>query len=372
MKSVGIVTFHCADNYGALLQAYALSEKLKQLELHPEFINFTPNRIRSPYEHSTNVIKNIKKHGIRLGIKKQLSNMANYELNRERKNNFNYFRDNYLNISSYMFSDTKELSNNYLKYDYYITGSDQVWNPEMIDGLEDVYFLNFGSEKTKRISYAASIAKELDKSKYELYSRYLKHLDIISIREDSHKGLVENLSGKSVEIVVDPTLLHDKDFWEDKFKLKIDSKRYVLVYDLLKDPLTIDTANYISKKSNVEIVSYSSKKNYIHWKESFNGKSPVKLLELIKNSECVVTSSFHGMIFAIIFNKPFYVISHPTRGSRMIDLLEKLGLEDRLVSTMIDIDLTKKIDYDVVNNKVMSMSKIAEEFLVKALDLGNE
>lgn len=370
MKKIGILTFHCADNYGAVLQAYALSKKVRDFGFDVEFINFVPPIVRDYYESSYSIKESIAKYGIKHTIRRKVSDSVHFSRNNYRLNNFNDFRSEFLNISPSSYNNSSELKDADFDYDYVITGSDQVWNPDFFIETGGAYFLDFVKPDAKKISYAPSIARELEEKHYQHFRNYLKDFDNISIRERSAHELIIKLTDKPVDVTIDPTFLLESSEWMAISTKVTPKEAYILVYDLIKDPITVAITNKLSQQKGYKVISYSNGKGYSNWSKSFAGCNPIEFLGLIQNANFIVTSSFHGTAFAIIFNKSFYTISHPTRGSRMVDLLTEIGLESQLVANSKQIiDANLVIDYDRVNNSLSILRTKSLDFIKDSLDL---
>lgn len=214
MKKIRIITFHNAHNYGAMLQAYALSKKIENMDNQVEFIDY-----RNKNVENGNRIININKNKL---IKSILSNIVYYNKNRRRYNNFNKFMNQNLQLTERRYDNVEELKQDSPKADIYITGSDQVWNKDIVGSIEDSYTLNFGDDNVKRISYAASIGKSIiaepDKN---VINHKLERIDYISVREEDAKHALSQIVNKNIEVVLDPTLLIDKKEWESEIKRKV-------------------------------------------------------------------------------------------------------------------------------------------------------
>jgi polysaccharide pyruvyl transferase WcaK-like protein len=371
MKKVGIITFHCADNYGAVLQVFALMEVIKANNFNVEIIDYSPIEIINPYTQFINIKYSIDNKGYLKTTKEIIKRIFDYKKIKTRIKNFSEFRKDYLNLSVKKYLTELELTKDRPKYDFYITGSDQVWNPDFFLKTGGAYFLDFADKTGVKISYAASIAKQVEEKHLIYYEQYLKNFDYISVRENSAKEILSKYTDKEVSVTVDPTLLISKERWSEIATYNNKTK-YILVYDLIKDPVTVSIANKIAKNYNCKIISYSSGKGYDNWYCSFSVSSPTEFLGLVENAEFIVTSSFHGTAFAIIFNKPFYTIPHPTRGSRMIDLLHDLGLNERIINTADNFSIANKdIDYVEVNNNLIKLRENSYKFLNNALGIKN-
>lgn len=369
-KKVGVITFHFADNFGAVLQVYALSNKIKKMGMEAEIIDFSPLDLKTPYLLFPNYKIMLFKKGLKYTINNILARIYYFKHNYLKIKNFEKFRKEYLNLTDKRYTNALELKNLKEKYDYCITGSDQVWNPKFFSQSGGAYFLDFADDTTKKISYAASIAEKVDERYYEEYRKHLSNFEKISVREDSAKKFLESITNKKINVTLDPTLLLDKSEWNEIASFNRNNDRYILVYDLIKDPLVTKLANKISKETNLKIISYSKRGMYNNWDNTFSACNPTEFLGLFSNAELVITNSFHGTAFAINYNKLFYTVPHPERGSRMIDLMSNLDLQDQLIRTDQDIDnLNKEINYDVVNDKLKKMRKDSLEFLQLSLGI---
>jgi len=371
MIKAGIITFHCADNFGAVLQVYGLQEIIKEMNIEVEIIDFRPQELTEPYNHTVNFVRNYKKNGCPGVAKLLLSKLYNYRNIENRLKSFNKFRNKYLNVSDNKYKTSKDLLYNPPKYNYYLTGSDQVWNPYFKKAIGDSYFLDFVDDKSSiKISYAASIAEVVEDELFEDYNKYINTFDYISIREKSSLEFIKSVSNKDVFVTLDPTLLLDKNKWKIISKKPETKEKYILVYDLQNNNELNRLANKLSEEMGLKIISYSNKKNYNNSIQSFRFKGPEEFLGLFENAELILTSSFHGTVFSVINNKPFYTIPHTTRGSRMIDLLRTLNLEDRIIYTEEDLKGNDyNINYDKVNILLEEKRQESISFLKKSFSI---
>ena len=371
MKKVGIITFHFADNFGAVLQTYALSKTIEKFDLEVEIIDYVPKKLRDFYNLYPNVIYAISEYGILSTIRILINKTYNLRRNIIRTRNFNLFRNSHFKVSKKI-NNLNQLKEEKFTYNYCIVGSDQVWNPKFFSKVSGTYFLNFIGPDIKKISYAASIAQEVDKC---YYNEFIKHLDSfshISVREESAKLFLEKIIDKNIEVTLDPTLLLDSKEWNKIGRKNNIKDKYILVYDLTSSTLVIDLANKLSLITGYKIISYTCDSNYKNWIGSFSTYNPSNFLDLIANAEFVVTNSFHGTVFSIIYKRDFYTIPHPTRGSRMIELLNKLDLNSRIIKDDVDIrnsDIHNIINFYDVEKKVLELRSNSMNFLKKSLDI---
>lgn len=365
-KKIGIITFHSAHNYGAMLQAYALQHKLEENNT-VEIINYRNNTIDNEYK----VIK-INHSGLKNTIKSIISNIVYFPRNVKRYKKFNKFMNESLKLTK-KYNSEKQLKEDFPKHDIYITGSDQVWNIEITNGLQDSYTLNFGNDNIKRISYAASIGNDkvssVDK---KIYKEKLKNIDYISVREENAKKILEEEIEKEIEVVLDPTLLLEQKEWENGLKtLKNEKEKYILAYVVSRDEEFIKIVNKLSEKTNLKVIHFSKKDDGIKnvLRRAYT-EGPYEFINLIKNAEYVVCTSFHATVFSIIFNKKFIVIPHRKTGTRVTNLLKKLGLSNRAVSTLKEFEKTnydEEMNYKEVHQKLEVLRKKSIEWLEAAI-----
>lgn len=366
--NVGLINFHCADNFGAVLQSYALQEVIKRLNFNVEIINFKPKYILDQTKTLTNLsvlLKSFKFHSI---IKKILIGAIKYNNEKSRSDDFSDFREKHLNLSNLEYYTSIELKNNVPIYDFYITGSDQVWNPVFKENIGDSYFLDFAPEKSIKVSYAASIAQNVDKRFLDDYKFLINRFNYISIREKSSLNFLGTVTDKEVKVTLDPTLLLDRKEWGNVTKKIKLNQKYILVYDLEENKEIIDLANKVSLLTGLKVISYSNSKKIQNSLGFFKYKGPEEFLGYFENAELVLTNSFHGTVFSIIYQKPFYTIPHTTRGTRMIDLLNDLNLSDRIIYKAEELKVIDKlINYIPVKAILEKMRKSSIDYLKTAL-----
>lgn len=351
-KKIGIITFHNAHNYGAMLQAYALQEVLSKYNIR--IINFKNPGIEKAYKPFRVNTKN----PITM-IKSIIASTLYYKRNKSRYKKFNNFMNEQLKLSE-EYKTEQNLKENAPDYDVYITGSDQVWNYEIAHGNIDAYTLNFGLESIKRISYAASIGtNELNSKHKDEYIKNINKIDCISVREESANLYLTKILNRKIETTLDPTLLLKKEKWEALCKgVEQEKEKYILAYVLTDDPEYYKIVNYLSQKTGLKVIHFK------RWNVGINNilrnantDGPIEFVNLIKNAEYVIATSFHATVFSIIFNKKFWIIPPKKIGSRITNLLKMLNVEERAVSSLKDF---KNVNYDQdINYK--SVEKILDE-----------
>lgn len=349
---IGILTFFRPINHGAILQACATSNIVcKKYSDNVQLIDYRMPRIEYYRNnlHMKEIIKLIMHPKI---LMKRIFGILYYAPKSYRqKRNFDNFIHKYLNLSQKCI-DEIELSILSNSYDMIVVGSDLVWNPEMTEGINPIYYLQFvENEKIKKISYAASIGlTSLSPDDLKIIGKFLDTFDYISVRENSAKKMLEQYSNKEIVHVLDPTLLTKADEW-CRFMKPIRKKirrPYLLVFMLEQSQLLINTAKKLANLNGISIVTYGSKRHFGMKSIDVFDAGPDEMLSIIKESDLIITNSFHGCAFSIIFEKNFWCIPHTTRGTRMIELLSSLGLNERIVKDD-NVSYGEEIDYKTVS-----------------------
>lgn len=357
---VGILTFHCAHNYGAVLQCYALQETLKQMGHDVEVIDYRPQYLLTPY-NIFNKHRILSKNPI-LVIKHCIREMFILAVRLRRYNAFNKFIVDRLNLSHPIIKHDIPDS-----YDAYIMGSDQIWNYKITKGFDPTYFgyFDFQKGKKKYISYAASMeTKLLDDRSTNFYLDALNNFDALSVRETRLAELLQPLTTKKIETVLDPTLLADRGIW-NRIALQPSIKRkYVLVYQVRYNKNTLRIAHNIANQIDAIVIEITAYPTTHFNKNSLQVSSPEEFLGLVKHAACVVTTSFHGTAFSIIFNRPFYCIQLEDEGdTRAQSLLKSINLCDRMIKSNESPKFTK-IDYnDEINKRIFQLRENSLNYL---------
>lgn len=350
MKKVIVTTFFKAENYGAALQAYALQNVLMQKGYDVEILNFRDSAIEDSYR-----IINIRRANMYLTIRAFISMILFYRKKKERHNQFLGFQKNHLKIGGREYWSSEEVLDNPPEADIYITGSDQVWNSLITKEISDIYTLNFGSDKICRVAYAASIGtKRFRPNEGSIFGEKILKINAVSVREVTAKSALDPfLGGKSVDVTLDPVLLRRKEEWEDEIA-GVGGKRekYILAYRIGENTEYWEVVNALSKKSGLKIIHFEIRNKYSNTLRSEYTAGPLKFVNLIKYAEYVVTTSFHGTAFSLLFQKKFWVVLCKPRESRIVDLLNTLKCPERMVYTLEEFltkDYDSKVDYEKVD-----------------------
>jgi len=382
-KSVGIITIHKSlVSYGASLQAYALWNYIDLLGYNCEIIDLYRPVIKGYIEDTSSLtFLTLEKT---LGANKLIYLIKQVVLGFVRKKKSGYaflkskrFESFNANINySRPYKSIADLYKKPPEYDYYISGSDQIWNPDMPFENEP-YLLSFVPKYKNIISYASSFGRNNLPDRYKIYYRqFLRNYKSISVREESGRFIVEELLGEKPFVALDPTMLFDLSHWKTLVVQPKIKNKYLFCYSLNNNNELIRYAIEICKNHGLSLVIISDDKlldnniNIINASDS----GPMEWLGLIQNSDYVITDSFHGTVFSILFQKQFYSYvkkdnAEGNCGTRLESLLNQLSLENRLINNLnIDKDINNEsIEYININKNVDMLRRASKEYLKKAL-----
>lgn len=364
MVRVGILTyFWKSTNYGGILQSYALCKTINDMD-----DNISAEQICYDYDSSITKQFNIKEV-----IKRILSiffKKYRYKTNKKKESTFLEFITKYVphSVNEYQCNNTCSLNN---IYDYFITGSDQVWNPISMDSN---FFLEFVNKGKRKISYAASIgADDVDKEKLSNIVNKLKNYNAISVREESAKEMLENEGIKNVKLMIDPVFLQNIEQWDNLIEDVITkSQEYIFVYILSGNNNIRKKIYDFAREKNLIIMDFSPlqllKDNCI----DCSSYGPKEFVAYIKYCNFCCTDSFHCTAFSLMYERKFVVFSREnkkniTANGRLFTLLNYVGMNNRVIDESDDINyyIDKEIKYDgkIIDN----MRDEAIAFLKKML-----
>lgn len=362
---IGIITFHRAENFGAVLQCYALQTFLKSLGLDVEIIDYQSKAICDVYRIvDFSVFKSDCSFWRKVHV--FLGHLKTVFPRLEKKIQYIKFRNKYLNLSVYV----KNINSLPTDVDCYIVGSDQMWNIALTGGIDDVYFLNTKLNATK-ITYAVSSetwSYKMLESKSNDIKVLLNNFSNISVREAQFKAELEKYTENPIEVCVDPSFLLNKDAYE-KIISSPQNKGYILAYHLVDSQIMTSIAELVSRRNKKELIEIHA--GFAKYKDRKRHKcnvGPAELLGYIANADIVFTTSFHGLAFSLIFKKQVWVIDNGGN-SRQKNLLCQLGLQNRLIKSSDDILEDLQIDYSNVSIKIDSLVTDSIDFLKKSLKL---
>lgn len=365
------ITCHHAYNHGAMLQAYALVEYLRSLGHDSAVIDYRPhympglivnfNWVPSRYDHLgvRNLFRWLKKH--------------QRQMEQTRHDALESFFKRYITITKKEYNSVEQLRQDPPDADLYIAGSDQIWNTTFPNGKDQAFYLSFGTPKRK-VSYAASFATmDLKEDTRDFVHEQLKNFDAISVREQSGLDILNKLGYQGV-VVVDPVFLLDSSQWDNLLEQENNVKEdYVLAYDFeYRHSLIGPIIKRLAKLMGCKVYSVSPFRHR-YADRHFVAVSPDNFVSLIKHARCVVSNSFHGTAFSMIYNKDFFVVNRKDGlNIRMRDLLNHYGLNDRLISADENDDvLLRGINYEQVNQQLKGDIDSSRSFLLNQIELAD-
>lgn len=354
MIKIGIITFQNAINIGAILQTYALEHYIRENIGDCEVINFIPNSDipRLPYR------LNCLLHNIRL----YYTNSSLYY----KEKNIHDFKKN-IAISKRTFVGDNEIIKSNLPYEVMISGSDQILNMTLT-GNSLSYYLNFFDGK--KISYASSFGRT-NISHNEIYAirKELSKFNAISVRETSAISIIQNETGIKPELVLDPVFLLDEDVWNKVCNNNLSlPPKYIFVYSMEDSSILINVLNFVIKKTGLPVIVVyggGKEKNINGIEDSTCG--PKEFIRYINNAEYVITNSFHGTAFSIIFKKKLFCVAHSSRNTRIENIMQLINKKDNIISKTMNSYDEMVVDCNINYNNLERYIKLSKEYLFKNL-----
>lgn len=390
--SVGIITLHYVDNHGGVLLAYALQEKIRQLGYAPALIDYDPTPVPSPVAH---FLKTWAHRLVRLPvylkrapeiIHRLISGgplMPPRHLHKSvgvRSARFEEFRARHICKTSASWQSHEQLRASPPRFDVYVCGSDQIWNPYMCrpddnPGFDGAYFLDFAPQAS-RVSYAPSVSvPEIPSSLEAEFARLVSDVRFLSCREESGARLIEAAAGRPVKVVVDPALLLTREDWR-LVSRSPRAGRYLLCYFLGDGAHYREFALAMARRLGLAVKVVSSNPGDAEYlkAECCQDIGPDEFLGLIENAECVCTDSFHGTLFSIVFERLFFVFERPgsagsrSMSSRIHSILGRLCLMDRLIPEGRSADAAStSVDYGLPRQRLLELREDSVGYLRDAL-----
>lgn len=344
---VSILTYHWEDNYGAVLQAYATQRAVATLGHEPEFID-----LHLPYAPSI--------------MQRLIFGLKHHRFNKFRKKH-------YKSLTPRSYYSMAELRSNPPESDCYLTGSDQTWNPQIAKELLPAFFLTFGAEATRRTTYATSIGlRHWEPSSHisdEEIRDALEKFSSILLREENAIEIAESRWGAKAQQVVDPVLLF-AEYPELTGPLKDSGE--IVAYKLINNPEFYALARDTAKELKAPIRSIGSVRHPEGFKASYP-EGVEKWVRRLAEAKAVLTDSFHGTVFSLLYHRPFVIyVGDPARVVRIESLLSDLGLQERILSAGATSDdfirlLNKPIDWEKVDTRLGQRRQESFRLLAKAL-----
>ena len=365
MKKVAILTWLHNNNYGSILQAYALQKFLRDEKYEITNIDLCPSsleKLRNCIIQGNPLISLLKEKMTLFKAEKEYKNKAAFKRKDEKFKSF--LNENFILTHTYRkFDDLKDIAG---KYDVYICGSDQIWSPML---LNPAYYLDFLPSSAKKVSYACSFGMDsIPYNKQKRIAKWLKSFCAISVREIAGQKIVKSLLGKDCITTVDPTMLLPAGTWNMIIGNKqIIDEQYLLCYFLSYQRKQWEKASEIAKSKGLKMVTIATTKESCGYGDIvIYDAGPSEWVNLMKNAAFVVTDSFHGSVFSIIYQRQFCVFKRfndqnkLSQNSRIYTLLSEYGLKDVLVED-IDNYKVKEILPDRYNRVTELLCKKAEE-----------
>ena len=374
---VGIITWW-RNNYGSILQALALQQKLNQYnDLQYEIICQFGKKSTSV----DNVFDKIKSVGLAETCKRVFWKVAFKGL-RLRNKKMQQFVDENLKVSNQQYNE-HDIADSNKYYDTYICGSDQIWNPDLVP-TDSMYWLPFVEKGKNKIAYAPSFgASTVTEKQKEQIKANLSTFKAVSCRENSGARTINQIIGeKKCEAVLDPTMLIERDYWDTISEDKIYDEKYIFAYMLRGTAAQSKYIEKIARERNLKIVSipfldyekidpYDLKfGDYKLW-----DANPAEFISAIRHAEYVFCDSFHCIVFSILYHRPFFVFPKvgadgkvkKSQISRMTDLLELAEIKNRILLDNEEADLDAEIDWNNSDKRIQKARCDSERYLEQAL-----
>ena len=358
---VGIMTFHGADNYGAVLQAYALTRWLEQNGAEPEIIDYKSNIYRK-----YNVLRYEKyiQHPFFL-----VEDVLTFFRRAKRKKNFSFFRNKHLPVSEKKYYSYEELKGAEGIYDRFICGSDQIWNQKITKGLDLAYLLGFVEDGERKIAYAPSIGVSnlSDKDKL-IIAKSIKSFRALSIREKEGLQELQPLCNTEIKLVCDPVFLLKRSQYNEIMTKEV-AHEYIFLYivgSARENRNIIRYAEEVSKKRKKKLIYLIDGNKMLFHIDGKNvyGCKVERFLSYINNADYVISNSFHATVFSILFHKQFVTYPKIGTSSRMDSLLTQLNLSERIYNEHFR---EKDIDYTGIDQRISSVREEGVRFLIESV-----
>ncbi len=370
-KKIGILTFSYSSNPGSVLQAYALQQSISSFDgCTASIVNYQKTSADKPIIGQNIFFGSVKTWKPQI-VMKWIKRMVAYPIRMRKYERF--FKNHYNNYPSTVYNRSN-IGEVVASYDKFVVGSDQVWNFDSIN-VDYTYFLDFVKDRSMKISYAASLGQsDIPEREREAAAKLISDFSFVSVREKSSVKTVLDVANKDASWVLDPSLLLDKAQYANLAKSPR-KKKYVFLYMRERSVKLEKFAEDLAKCYDLKVV-----KVLTHWKYKNNKKyrkalGPLEWLGYVQNADFVVTNSFHGICFSIIFEKNFYVDllkgDRAFTNTRIEELLTQFELQNRSVDLITDLNDLENIDYEHVNAIKAQRRTESLTYLEKALK-GNE
>ncbi len=377
-KKIGLITYpRIEDGKGRFLQAYALYTAINELGYDVEIINYYPYAWRNKRRLIDKIGTFLKKPDIGeyyFILKKKYLRKRKKNIVAQSKNNYLLYINKNINYNINEIKDHLFLMENIDKFDAFVCGSDQIWNPHFSCGVDPNYYLSF-APKNKRIAYAASIGTHnISKDKLDKCVDKILEISYRSVRERSTKIMLSTKYNMKIEQVCDPTILMEKKWWDMLAGERNIKEKYLLMFLFDNNPLPRIFAEKIANLKGLKLICVSEEildeKKY----DMYYDMGPEYFVSLFKYADYVITQSFHGTVLSLLFNKQFLVFDRSEKYEldglilRISDLLETVGLNDRIVENLTDFYLPNNINFKECNETLYNERIRSLKYLNKVLN----
>lgn len=360
MRTASLITIHVGFNFGSVLQTIATVRILESLGLNVSVIDYRPDRVTTK-RYFSDALKSPLKFLWRMIYSPVYFNnrriYSGYLKKHVKLTNPIYPKDDFVKVCP--------------KSDYYISGSDQIWNSIHNEGFDGHYYFEGLPKDVTKIAFSSSIGRtKISSEELEHMRLLLQSYSSISVRENSAKELLSEIGIDSVQLL-DPTFMLSKEQWGKYMSKRIVDDSYLLLYlpyNIADADVLYQSAHNIANAKGLKLVTFSwSIKSNKRVDKTVKFSTPGDFLSLFNYADYVITNSFHGTAFSINLNKQFSAFMPSAFSTRITSILKLTGLEDRLSNKVIDANLLKLIDYNPVNQILYSERSRAHEFLKQAL-----
>lgn len=355
---IGILTFHRANNLGAVLQAFALQKYINDNLFSCNIIDFYPNNnIPKEYSCMKRQLRHLKRIVTYIFTSKK----------RKREEKLEKFRKEYYKLSKESYYGDTGIKGKLKDYDVLISGSDQILNI-ILTGSSKAFYLDFFDGR--KISYASSFGRcNISCEEVNLIKNNLINFFALSVREKSAAEIIEREIGKKPQLVLDPVFLLDKDIWSKMCrKVSITPRKYIFVYSMETSEVIEDVARVLRDDTELPVIAVTGGGRF-----KLNGAikdftcGPNEFLRYIMEADYVVTNSFHGTAFSLIFKKKFYCVAHSSRNTRLESILQLINEEEKLITSILDSYVDKIIEKHENLNILERYIDISKDYLLSNL-----
>lgn len=367
-KKAGILTFHNAHNYGAVLQAYALKTKLNEMGHEAQVVNYCNPKVQATYpRHLLPVYckRDLLPTHWKQNLVKIIDCIYGWKSWGEQWEKFEAFIQTHLLNGKTEKLGLEQLAE--LDLDLFILGSDQIWESYITGGLDRVYLGDFSTD-ADIVSYAASLnGSSLSEQEAAVLKEKLPRLKEIAVREEKLAAYFRELLNREVYTVVDPTLLLEAKDYEPLINKDLEEKeKYIFAYFVREDEALTKCVKEIQKQKNIKVIELHYFRTMgVHEENQIANIGPSEFLYYIKNAEFVLTNSFHGTVFSVLYEKQFYCVYE--KNTRIENLLEFIDATNRHIRNEQMIDMSQVVDYSDVSGKLEAYRKQSVDYLELAL-----